>query len=535
MVRIYPTDGDLPAESNQRPSPKEVEKRLMKKVSLLVRFARDARAGEREVTLGEFEKAIIPRVLELGCLVVALFLSCCEERLREQTPTRLSSKGRHFQRRAAKDREITCWFGPIRYWRTYMAETGVKKGKGHGFYPLDHLLGLTKERFSFSVLNVVVRLASMLSFATAKSTAELFMLDVPSTEVIEQATLGFGRFTGEWFEREQPKDGDGDVLVILFDGKGTPQATNKELEKRRQPWKDRPRAASPRQRGRKKRDRRTKKKRRAQGDKSKNARMATMVVMYTLRTVGTELYGPINKWHYASFAPKKHAFAIALREAVKRGFDPKGDDVIQIVTDGDDDLALYTKLFFPNAIHTLDIMHVIERLWKASKDLFEAGSEEGEKWVEEQKDLLYSGEIKKLVRELRAQRRKICRSKKNEKRLERLKDHIDYLHKRVAMMNYSELIDEDLEIGSGAVEGAVKHVIAKRCDQGGMRWIVERNEAVVQLRCIEVNGDWDRFTEFVHDRIRQEQIEDSSPSRIQQKIPEPLPDMLEPPELKEAA
>jgi hypothetical protein len=416
-----------------------------------------------------------------------------------------------------------------------MAEQGVKKGKGHGFYPLDHMLGLTKESFSFSMLNVVVRLATMVSFATAKATAELFLVEVPSTEVIEHATLGFGRFTQQWFELAGPPDDDGDVLVILFDGKGTPQATEEELKLRRGPRAKRPKAPSPRHRGRQQRGHRPKKKRRKPDDKSKNARMATMVVMYTLRTVGTELHGPLDKWHYASFAPKKHAFAIAWREAKKRGFDPGSDEVIQIVTDGDDDLARYAKLFFPNARHTLDIMHVIEGLWKASRDLYEAGSEEQEQWVEAQKDLLYGGEIKEVIRELRACRRKLCRSKKNEKRRERLKDHIDYLSKRVAMMNYAELMDEDLEVGSGAVEGAIKHIIGKRCDQGGMRWIVERNESVVQLRCIEVNGDWDRFAAFVHDLIRDEQRATHSPIRLQQKLAEPLPDMLEPPAWKEAA
>jgi hypothetical protein len=263
--------------------------------------------------------------------------------------------------------------------------------------------------------------------------------------------------------------------------------------------------------------------------------MATMVVMYTLRTAGSELHGPIGKWHYASFAPKKHAFAIAWREAIKRGFDPDSDDVIQIVTDGDPDLSRYAKLFFPNARHTLDIMHVIERLWGASRDLFESGSEEQHQWVEVQKDLLYRGEIKEVIRELRQRRRALCRSKKNQKRRERLKDHIDYLAKRVGMMNYAELIDEDLEIGSGAVEGAVKHIIGKRCDQGGMRWIVERNEAVVQLRCIEVNGDWERFEEYVHERLVAQQRDLVTPVRIQQKEAESLPDLVEPSERKRAS
>ena len=91
----------------------------------------------------------------------------------------------------------------------------------------------------------------------------------------------------------------------------------------------------------------------------------------------------------------------------------------------------------------------------------------------------------------------------------------DACHMRIDMMRYAEvMVDEDMEIASGAVEGAVKYVIGKRCDQGGMRWIVERNEAVVQLRCIEVNGDWEHFTAFVHDRIRGQQVEDLSRIRI---------------------
>jgi len=36
----------------------------------------------------------------------------------------------------------------------------------------------------------------------------------------------------------------------------------------------------------------------------------------------------------------------------------------------------------------------------------------------------------------------------------------------------------------------VNYVIAKRFDSGGMRWIKERAEALLQLRCIEVNNDW---------------------------------------------
>ena len=69
------------------------------------------------------------------------------------------------------------------------------------------------------------------------------------------------------------------------------------------------------------------------------------------------------------------------------------------------------------------------------------------------------------------------------------------------MMRYGQLRHDDYEIASGIVEGAVKHVIAKRFDNGGMRWIKERAEPLLQLRCIEINGEWDAFVAFVEDQL----------------------------------
>ncbi len=66
--------------------------------------------------------------------------------------------------------------------------------------------------------------------------------------------------------------------------------------------------------------------------------MGTVVVRCTRRSEGTLLLGPINKWHYACFAPKKHAFEVARREADKRGFTADSGKIVQLVTDGDNDL-----------------------------------------------------------------------------------------------------------------------------------------------------------------------------------------------------
>ena len=414
---------------DERPlTPEELDQVLVEQARELAGFAREsANQQEPPVTFRGFERAAVAKVFAIGRTAILLFLTCCEERIRQQTPTWLVQGGRKFQRTKARPRSLMSWFGTVRYHRSYMLERG-DHSQGRGFYPLDLAVGLTADRFSLSVLAVTVRLCTALSFATAKTTAELFLPEVPSAEIIEKATLGLGRYTDQWFEQAPPPEGDGDVLIILFDSKGVAQVSEAELFLRKQPWKDRPRPASPRHRTRDKRGRHGSKKRRPKTDQSKNAKMATAVVMYTLRTVGTELYGPINQWVYASFAPKKHAFGIAFREASKRGFDPGNpDEVIQIITDGDGDLARYARLYFPHAIHTLDIMHVIERLWDAGQCLHEEGSPELEQWVEAQKERLYGGEAPAVIAELRRGRNALCRSKKNEKSRQRLLKHIRYL------------------------------------------------------------------------------------------------------------
>jgi len=57
-------------------------------------------------------------------------------------------------------------------------------------------------------------------------------------------------------------------------------------------------------------------------------------------------------------------------------------------------------------------------------------------------------------------------------------------------MNYKEYIEEDLPIASGIVEGAARYVVGERMDCSGMKWIPGRAEALLHLRCIELNGDW---------------------------------------------
>lgn len=58
-----------------------------------------------------------------------------------------------------------------------------------------------------------------------------------------------------------------------------------------------------------------------------------------------------------------------------------------------------------------------------------------------------------------------------------------------------------------------------------MRWIEERVEAVVQLRCLELNGQWDDFEAFVHRRLHQRALGTCQVRRLQTNHVQALPDV----------
>jgi hypothetical protein len=489
-----------------------------------------AQAGRKAVFVA-FETSVVPLVMALARALVVLFLVASEERERAALKARVVLGGRTFRRAPAQARSLLTWFGVVRYQRTYLREVVPAGAPARGFHPLDAALGLLADRVSPAVLAIGVRLATRMSFAEAREQLGWFVPSAPSTEVIEASLLGYGRHTQDWFRQVPPPADDGDVLIIQVDSKGIPTATDEELRRRRGKRTKRKRAPSPRHRGRSARQRRTQKPRRKKGDKAKNAKLGTMVVMYTLRKQGNLLLGPINKRYYASFAPKRHAFEYARREATRRGFPSGTKRTVQIVTDGDNDLGRYAAELFPEALHTLDVSHAVEKLWDAGSSLHREGSAEHQAWVEAQKTKLYAGKARSIVAEFDRHLARIpLTGPGNKYRRQKLTDIRNYLEKRISSMCYGELRRRDLELGSGQVEGAIKALMYRRMDHGGMRWIKERAEAVLQLRCIDANGDWQAFVDLVHDQAR---LRASAGERIRlrQRVAQPLP----PVEFAEAA
>ena len=170
------------------------------------------------------------------------------------------------------------------------------------------------------------RLCTRVSFHLAADLGRMFLGWAPPASAIEEWVLGLGRPAYVYLSDGPLPEDDGEVLVIEIDGKAVPTATEQEMNKRRRPRGRGTSAAAsvsgigaglPQSQGRKKR--------RKKGDKSKNGRSATLVVMYTLRRgEDGRLHGPINKKVFGTFGSRKSALQWAREQATRRGF-PPGD------------------------------------------------------------------------------------------------------------------------------------------------------------------------------------------------------------------
>lgn len=448
-----------------------------------------------ELPFARFEKELLVRVAVLACCLLRLFLTARHLRLDVQP---FLANGKYRLGDAYAERTLKTFYGEVTYGRQYL----LARAGGSGLFPLDVVLGLTRDRLSPWVRQWVARLATRMSFKASQMVCKAVLNWAPAPETIEQVVLGMGREAAPFMKQLAAPAEEGEILVIEGDGKCPPIATEAELAKRRGKRKQRHGSACPcgcqRHRGRAKREARGRKKRRKKGDKSKNGKEVSVVVMYTLKR-GPDglLHGPLNKKLYATFAGRKAAALWARAEATKRGFGPETTKQVQIVLDGAKSLKKHFEALFPKAIFTLDVCHVVERLWRLGRHFHPEGSDALQAWVEELKVLLYAGRAQTLVQRLQQLLRDTAnRGPGTKSRRKALQREIGYLEPRQSMLRYDEWIAQDLVIATGQVEGAVRYLVGERFDCAGMRWTRAKAEALLHLRCIELNGDWQKFANW---------------------------------------
>ena len=103
--------------------------------------------------------------------------------------------------------------------------------------------------------------------------------------------------------------------------------------------------------------------------------------------------------------------------------------------------------------------------------------------------LLDNGKMKQLTVALRSY------STNNAEVAEKIRLEAEYFHRNAMRMRYPKFRRLHLFVGSGVIEAGCKTVIGKRLKQSGMFWTVAGANAIIALRCCQLNGRFEDYWE----------------------------------------
>ena len=156
---------------------------------------------------------------------------------------------------------------------------------------------------------------------------------------------------------------------------------------------------------------------------------------------------------------------------------------------------------FSEATPCLDWFHLSEYLWTAGGTLRDEGSKDLADWVHARQDELRADDVDAVLAAIENVREAIGASGPGTKgRRKRVNEALRYIRNHREMLRYAELLADGLDIGTGVMEGAVKHAVAARLDGSGMQWSPQRAENVLALRLVLVNDLWAAFEKHAIER-----------------------------------
>jgi len=295
-----------------------------------------------------------------------------------------------------------------------------------------------------------------------------------------------------------PPEVEGSILVVQADGKGVPMV-------RTEP------ATQPARRGK--------------GQKRTKKKEAVVTAIYTIEpylrtpqdvvdallrdhiegkeaepaaTSKPQRPAPIGKEVRATLAGKDVAFGRLTQRVAQR----EGQHIQHRValTDGDEALQRRVDDRLSTFNLTLDIIHASEYLWDAANALLGETNPDRTTWVGEHLLHILSGRTADVIHTLESRTRD---SSLSSSQREALNTTIGYYRRNSPYMHYDQYLAQGWPIGTGVAEGACGHLVKDRMEQSGMRWTQPGAQAVLDLRAVRVNDDWDEYQRFRRQRQHQ--------------------------------
>jgi hypothetical protein len=175
-------------------------------------------------------------------------------------------------------------------------------------------------------------------------------------------------------------------------------------------------------------------------------------------------------------------------EAWRRGWSRAEKKVV--MGDGAEWIWNLAGQHFPGAVQIVDLFHARQHLWEVARKLHPNDESSQKAWMKvHQKRLLDKGKIEKLVGALRSI------DSPNPEVAEKLRIEADYFERNAERMRYPKYRRQHLFVGSGVIEAGCKTVIGSRLKQSGMFWTVRGANAILALRCCQLNGRFEDYWE----------------------------------------
>ncbi len=396
-----------------------------------------------------------------------------------------------------RSRSLLTLVGEVRIERLEYGMPGV-----NALRPLDAALNLPMELYSFEVRRRSALECAKGSFDEAAEALKTSTgAPVPKRQLEELAQRACADFDAFYaLRRPAPGTSSKKLMALSFDGKGIAMR-HEDLRK-----ETRERAAKF------KRKLRT---RLCKGEKRHRKRMAQVAAVYDLEpfkrtsddvvadlqpvrdaTVKQKRPRAENKRVWASVKQEAEDVIFAAFEEAQRR-DPLHERRWIVLVDGEvtqlERVQACADAFDVQITIVLDVIHVIEYLWKAGRCFCAEDSAELEKWVNNRLRRVLDGKSSSVAAGIRrsATKRRIKRQAR-----EHVDECADYLLNKTALLRYDAFMKDGLPIATGVIEGACRHLIQDRMGRTGARWSLDGAEAILRLRSIRSSGDFDEYWRF---------------------------------------
>ncbi|MGH3190191.1 MAG: ISKra4 family transposase, partial [Streptosporangiaceae bacterium] len=148
----------------------------------------------------------------------------------------------------------------------------------------------------------------------------------------------------------------------------------------------------------------------------------------------------------------------------------------------------------------IDIIHVIEHLWQAGRSLYPAGDPAAGDWVAVKALAVLAGDSERAAAEITAQASAAGLTPGQQAGTSSC---VRYLTSNNDCLRYDQALAAGWPIATGVIEGACRHIIGDRLCITGSRWGLDSAEAVLTLRAVIANGDFEDYWRYHLEREHQ--------------------------------